>query len=78
MLTPNPYEAVLKIPLLLVPKRYAMQRPTMRLSATVLDAPDARTLAAFYEQLLGWQRVEQSLLKDGGIEFEQRNPLLVS
>ncbi|MCU0493523.1 MAG: hypothetical protein MUD01_18200 [Chloroflexaceae bacterium] len=55
-----------------------MQRPTMRLSATVLDAPDARTLAAFYEQLLGWQRVEQSLLKDGGIEFEQRNPLLVS
>jgi catechol 2,3-dioxygenase-like lactoylglutathione lyase family enzyme len=29
----------------------------MRLSATVLGAPDARALAAFYEQLLGWTRV---------------------
>jgi catechol 2,3-dioxygenase-like lactoylglutathione lyase family enzyme len=29
----------------------------MRLSTTVLDAPDARILAAFYERLLGWIRV---------------------
>ncbi len=34
-----------------------MTQPRMRLSATVLDAPDARALAAFYEQLLGWTRV---------------------
>ena len=34
-----------------------MTQPRMRLSATVLDAPDARALAAFYEQLLGWRRV---------------------
>lgn len=33
-----------------------MVKPRMQLSATVLDAPDARTLAAFYEQLLGWNR----------------------
>jgi len=26
----------------------------MRLSATVLDAPDAQELAAFYRRLLGW------------------------
>jgi catechol 2,3-dioxygenase-like lactoylglutathione lyase family enzyme len=25
--------------------------------ATTLDAPDARTLASFYEKLLGWERV---------------------
>jgi hypothetical protein len=30
------------------------QRPRMRLAATVLDAPDARELAAFYHRLLGW------------------------
>jgi catechol 2,3-dioxygenase-like lactoylglutathione lyase family enzyme len=29
----------------------------MRISATVLGAPDARELAAFYERLLGWTRV---------------------
>jgi len=29
----------------------------MRVSATVLGAPDPRALAAFYEQLLGWTRV---------------------
>jgi catechol 2,3-dioxygenase-like lactoylglutathione lyase family enzyme len=29
----------------------------MRLSTTVLDAPDAHALAAFYERLLGWIRV---------------------
>ena len=34
-----------------------MTQPRMRLSATVLGAPDARALAAFYEQLLGWTRV---------------------
>ncbi len=34
-----------------------MTQPRMRLAATVLDAPDARALAAFYEQLLGWTRV---------------------
>ena len=34
-----------------------MTQPRMRLSATVLGAPDARALAAFYELLLGWTRV---------------------
>lgn len=34
-----------------------MTPPRMRISATVLGAPDARGLAAFYEQLLGWTRV---------------------
>jgi catechol 2,3-dioxygenase-like lactoylglutathione lyase family enzyme len=29
----------------------------MFIAATVLDAPDARALAAFYERLLGWKRV---------------------
>lgn len=28
--------------------------PEMKLSATVLDAPDPRELAAFYQRLLGW------------------------
>src|SRR5688572_30722511 len=31
-------------------------RPWMSLTATVLDSPDARELASFYERLLGWQR----------------------
>lgn len=35
-----------------------MTQPRMRFSATVLDAPDAAALANFYEQLLGWTRVE--------------------
>jgi catechol 2,3-dioxygenase-like lactoylglutathione lyase family enzyme len=30
--------------------------PRMSLSALVLDAPDARELAGFYERLLGWPR----------------------
>ncbi len=30
------------------------QRPTMLLTATVLDAPDPRALAGFYQRLLGW------------------------
>ncbi|MET8834433.1 VOC family protein [Micromonospora sp. NPDC004540] len=32
------------------------ERPRMTLTATVLDSPDARELAAFYERLLGWSR----------------------
>ena len=31
-----------------------MERPRMRVAATVLGAPDPRALAAFYSQLLGW------------------------
>lgn len=30
-------------------------RPRLTLSAAVLDAPDARELAAFYQRLLGWE-----------------------
>jgi catechol-2,3-dioxygenase len=30
------------------------ETPRMTLTATVLDAPDARELAAFYQRLLGW------------------------
>jgi catechol 2,3-dioxygenase-like lactoylglutathione lyase family enzyme len=30
------------------------QRPAVTLTATVLDAPDARALAGFYQRLLGW------------------------
>src|SRR5947208_13697070 len=30
------------------------ERPRMTLTATVLGAPDARELAAFYQRLLGW------------------------
>ena len=31
-----------------------MTQPWMKLTATVLDAPDANELAAFYRRLLGW------------------------
>jgi catechol 2,3-dioxygenase-like lactoylglutathione lyase family enzyme len=31
------------------------QQPRMRLSAVVLDAPDAHELADFYRRLLGWE-----------------------
>jgi catechol 2,3-dioxygenase-like lactoylglutathione lyase family enzyme len=31
-----------------------VSRPGMTLTATVLDAPDARELADFYRRLLGW------------------------
>lgn len=31
------------------------QAPRFTLTATVLDAPDARALAEFYRQLLGWE-----------------------
>ncbi|MGY0002704.1 VOC family protein [Micromonospora sp. I033] len=34
------------------------QRPRLTLTSAVLDAPDARDLAAFYERLLGWSRGE--------------------
>ena len=34
-----------------------MTQPRMRVSATVLGAPDPRALAVFYERLLGWTRV---------------------
>lgn len=30
----------------------------MILAGTVLDSPDARKLASFYEQLLGWRRTQ--------------------
>jgi hypothetical protein len=30
------------------------QRPPMQLTAAVLDCPDARELAAFYQRQLGW------------------------
>jgi catechol 2,3-dioxygenase-like lactoylglutathione lyase family enzyme len=35
-----------------------VERPALRLSATVLDAPDPRALAAFYRQLFGWPIVD--------------------
>jgi predicted enzyme related to lactoylglutathione lyase len=31
-----------------------IQIPRMTMTATVLDSPDARALAAFYSRLLGW------------------------
>ncbi|MEV4474538.1 VOC family protein [Nonomuraea salmonea] len=38
-----------------------IDRPRMVLAATVLGAPDARALAAFYQRLLGWDvREEES------------------
>jgi hypothetical protein len=33
-----------------------MERPFLRPNGMVLDSPDARQLAAFYERLLGWPR----------------------
>lgn len=49
-----------------------MPPPQMRLSGVVLDSPDARQLAAFYQRLLGWpvQQDEPGWVKlsspDGG------------
>jgi len=37
----------------------ARSGPRMRVAATVLGAPDANALAAFYERLLGWIVVEE-------------------
>ncbi|MFJ4962826.1 Glyoxalase-like domain protein [Streptomyces sp. ADI96-02] len=34
-------------------------RPTIILSSTVLDAPDAAELAGFYRRLLGWEPVQE-------------------
>ncbi len=34
--------------------------PKMTLSSTVLGAPDARELAAFYQQIFGWTVVEDA------------------
>ena len=36
-----------------------MDQPGMRLSTTVLSAPDPRALAAFYQKLLGWTVVTE-------------------
>lgn len=33
-----------------------MERPRTRISPTVIGAPDPRSLADFYERLLGWER----------------------
>jgi catechol-2,3-dioxygenase len=33
-------------------------RPQMMLTGIVLDAPDARELAAFYHRLLGWSAIQ--------------------
>jgi catechol 2,3-dioxygenase-like lactoylglutathione lyase family enzyme len=35
-----------------------MSLPSFRLASTVLGAPDPRGLAAFYQELLGWERPE--------------------
>lgn len=48
-----------------------MTQPWMKLTATVLDAPDANELAAFYQRLLGWPKVTEepgwvTLRPDGG------------
>jgi len=32
-----------------------MERPEMRMSGPVLDAPDVTELTHFYERLLGWE-----------------------
>jgi catechol 2,3-dioxygenase-like lactoylglutathione lyase family enzyme len=34
------------------------EKPRLTMTTTVLDAPDARELAGFYERLLGWSRDE--------------------
>jgi len=36
----------------------SMIRPSMILAGTVLDSPDARELAAFWEAFLGWARTQ--------------------
>lgn len=35
-----------------------MAQPRMRMAGVVLGTPDPRALAAFYERLLGWTRVQ--------------------
>ncbi|WP_236050028.1 VOC family protein [Paractinoplanes ovalisporus] len=34
------------------------ERPQMTMTGVVLDAPDARELAAFYQRLLGWSATQ--------------------
>jgi catechol 2,3-dioxygenase-like lactoylglutathione lyase family enzyme len=46
-----------------------MPRPRTRVSAVTLSSPDTRALAAFYERLLGWTRVD-----DGGAWVRIRPP----
>lgn len=57
-------------------------RPALRLSGVVLDAADPDALATFYENLLGWARVEDEPgwiklgAPDGGAGLSfQREPL---
>lgn len=38
---------------------YSTVMAHMKLSTTVLEAPDARELAEFYRQLMGWEMCEQ-------------------
>ncbi|MFJ1783101.1 VOC family protein [Streptomyces anulatus] len=57
-------------------------RPTLTLSSTVLDAPDAVELAGFYRRLLGWEPVQEEpdwvkLLPPGGgsgLSFQTAKP----
>lgn len=57
-------------------------RPTLTLSSTVLDAPDAVELADFYRKLLGWEPVQEEpdwvkLLPPGGgsgLSFQTAKP----
>ncbi|MFD4023825.1 VOC family protein [Streptomyces sp. NPDC058576] len=57
-------------------------RPSLTLSSTVLDAPDAAELAGFYRRLLGWQPVQEEpdwvkLLPPGGgpgLSFQTAKP----
>ena len=43
-----------------------MTRPRMRVSGVVLGAPEPRALAAFYQQLLGWDLVGEAGPRPGG------------
>ncbi|MEW2307574.1 VOC family protein [Streptomyces sp. NPDC006864] len=57
-------------------------RPSLTLSSTVLDAPDAAKLADFYRRLLGWEPVREEpgwvkLLPPGGgpgLSFQTAKP----
>jgi catechol 2,3-dioxygenase-like lactoylglutathione lyase family enzyme len=42
--------------------------PRTRLAATVLGGPDPRKLAAFYEELLGWDVIENGPARPGAPE----------
>ncbi|MEV1044432.1 VOC family protein [Streptomyces sp. NPDC049916] len=57
-------------------------RPSLTLSSTVIDAPDAARLADFYRRLLGWEPVQEEpdwvkLLPPGGgsgLSFQTAKP----